>query len=113
MSDRYTHVLEIYPEKEEKVMGQKIETHVIPMRYILSRWDTGLIVGEAQGVQMQTVDWEKQKTIASSYRDPKYAVMALKRYADEDARKTLDQPHAFIEEIDKSKKILEYPSIGR
>lgn len=108
MSQRYTHTLQIFPAKTEQeiVAPGQVRTHELPPRYVLSRWDNGLVLGMAQGIQMQVIDFEKDRSVATSYRDEKYSLMALRKYADKDAVNEYGEPHAFIEEIDMDKKVL-------
>lgn len=108
MSNRFTHTLEVFPPKQERVMiaADRYEMREAPARYVLSRWDTGLIIGMSQGSTCNTIDFAKEKNVTTSYRDDKYALMALRRFADEDAKSECGEVHAFIDEIDRSGKIL-------
>lgn len=113
MSQKYTHVIEIFPEKVERgrTPDGRLAEQIVPARYVLSRWDTGLIIGMAQGHNLNIVFVDEEKTAGTSYRDEKYALAALRRHADEDARKTYDEVHAFIEEIEKPAQQLAQPSL--
>lgn len=112
MSKQFTHVIEIYPEKTERVMVApgRAEDQIHPARYMLSRWDTGLIIGAAIGDTLNIIDFKNEKNMSTRYRDEKFAQAALRKFADEDAREVYNQPHAYIDEVDKSSKI-ERPSL--
>lgn len=100
MSRQYTHVIEIFPEKSERVVvgPNKAEDRVSPTRYVLSRWADGLVIGMAQGATLNIIDFDKQNNVGTMYRDDKFALAALRRHADQDA----GGAGAVIEEIDMS-----------
>ena len=105
MSKPYTHILELYPE------GQNRQGQPLPSQSILYRVSDGMAIGARQG-QMVSVGEDAKAAKVRTYRDEKYGDAALRKFADEDARMADPQRGgAHIEEIDCSHKVIQ-PSLG-
>lgn len=110
MSYKPTHILENYPECEEEVqantpMGPRTQLRVRPSQSLLYRASDGMCIGARQATVV-SVGEDPKEGVSRTFRDEKYAIAYLRRYADQDECNQTDSvTHAIIEEVDCSDKV--------
>ena len=112
-----THILEFYPETEEDVpvqtpRGIAMQTRPRPSQAMLYRASDGMCIAARQATVVSCGE-DKDKAIIRTFRDETYATMFLRKFADDDWRRTnkvensVDAANyaANIDEIDCTEKV--------
>ena len=110
-----THILEFYPEVEDDVPMQTERGLVLrkqrrPSQAVLYRASDGMCIAARQATVVSCGE-DKDKAIIRTFRDETFATMFLRKFADDDWRRTNGGDRdgeyfvAHIEEIDCTEKV--------